>query len=83
MEHVAMADCLFLDEDLISRRLVCDVCDIVYVKSIATAYDGLCGLFAEGGEVVHLVAPRGREAELDLLVSDLTEELSRGSIAND
>jgi len=62
-------------DDLITRDISCDLSDIVYVKSIASAYDGLCCLFAERGGTVSLVAPKGREAELDLLVDDLRFEL--------
>jgi hypothetical protein len=64
-----------ITDDLIARKLECELSDVVYVKSIASAYDGLCCLFSDGGGGVQLVAPRGREAELDLLVNDLVEEL--------
>jgi hypothetical protein len=62
-------------DDLIARKLDCELSDVVYVKSIASAYDGLCCLFADGCDGIQLVAPKGREAELDLLVNDLVEEL--------
>jgi hypothetical protein len=62
---------------------MCDAAQIVYIKSIAAAYDGLCCLFSTGGQKVALVAPRGREAELDLLVDDLAEELKLRRIAQD
>lgn len=63
-------------EELIMRRLVCSRADVVYVKSIVTAYDGLCDMFSNGGYDIRLVAPRGREAELDLLVEDLELEFA-------
>jgi hypothetical protein len=63
-----------ITDDLVVRDLDCKLRDVVYVKSIAAAYDGLCCLFSEGGGAVQLVAPRGREAELDLLVNDLERE---------
>jgi hypothetical protein len=66
----------FIDEGLFSISIECDVSNVVYVKSIATAYDGLCCLFSDGGSKVHLVAPKGREAEVELLVNDLVEELA-------
>ena len=69
-----MLTSMFIDEELIVRSLDCKVSDEVYVKSIATAYDGLCCLLSHGGGRVLLVAPKGREAEVDLLVSDLVEE---------
>jgi hypothetical protein len=64
-------------DGLITRTIECRSADVVYVKSIATAYEGLCCLFCERGGVVRLVAPSGREAELDLLVRDLEEEFAR------
>ena len=67
--------------DLVVRDLDCDRADVVYVKSIANAYDGLCCLFAEKGGKVRLVSPKGREAELDLLVNDLLEELAARTTA--
>jgi hypothetical protein len=62
-------------DDLIVREFECELRDVVYVKSIANAYDGLCCLFSEKGGKIRLVAPKGREAELDLLVNDLRDEL--------
>lgn len=63
-------------DDLVVRDFECDPADVVYVKSISNAYDGLCCLFAEKGGKVQLVSPKGREAELDQLVNDLHEELA-------
>jgi hypothetical protein len=63
-----------IDSDMIAREICCAEPDVVYVKSIATAYDGLCCLFSEGGGQIVLAAPRGREAELDRLVDDIVEE---------
>lgn len=65
-----------LEDGLVVRSFNCACADVVYVKSIVTAYDGLCALFSDGGGSIKLVAPRGREAELDLLVDDLRQELS-------
>jgi hypothetical protein len=49
--------------------------DVVFVKGLLEASEGLAGLFAErGGELV-LVAPLGRGAELDELLADLEREL--------
>lgn len=68
-------DCLESDDDLVVRTIVCARAEIVYVKSIVSAYEGLCALFSNRGENIKLVAPRGREAELDQLVKDLVNEL--------
>lgn len=49
--------------------------DVVFVKGLVEASDGLASVFAErGGELV-LAAPLGREAELDELLADLEAEL--------
>jgi hypothetical protein len=49
--------------------------EVVFVKGLVEASDGLCAVFAErGGELV-LAAPEGRGAELDELLADLTAEI--------
>ncbi len=49
--------------------------EVVFVKGLVEASDGLCAVFAErGGELV-LAAPHGRAAELDELLADLEVEL--------
>jgi hypothetical protein len=70
-----IADGLVSDE-LVTRYLDCEAGDVVYVKSVATAYDGLCCMFSVRRSGIWLAAPRGREAELDLLVNDLMEEFA-------
>jgi len=71
-----MPDPRLLDEALIVRRLRLAQSEIVYVKSIVQASEGLCGLLAERSDsLITLVAPRDREAELDRLVDDLVSEV--------
>lgn len=49
--------------------------DVVFVKGIFEASEGLGGLFAErGGELVIFAHP-SREAELDELLDDLAREI--------
>jgi hypothetical protein len=49
--------------------------EVVFVKGLVEASDGLCAVFAErGGELV-LAAPVGRGPELDELLADLEVEL--------
>lgn len=69
-----MAEIPLVDDDMITREVTCADVDVVYVKSVAMGYDGLCCLFSSGGGTIVLAAPRGREAELDRLVEDLREE---------
>jgi hypothetical protein len=49
--------------------------DVVFVKGIVEASDGLAGVFAERGGELLLATPREREAELTELLADLTAEL--------
>lgn len=69
-----MPEIPLVDGDMITREMTCANADVVYVKSVAMGYDGLCCLFSSGGGTIVLAAPRGREAELDRLVDDLREE---------
>jgi hypothetical protein len=52
--------------------------DVVFVKGIVEASDGLAGVFAERGGELLLAAPHGREAELGELLGDLEAELHAG-----
>jgi hypothetical protein len=49
--------------------------DVVFVKGLVEASDGLASVFAERGGDLVLAAPLGREAELDELLADLQVEL--------
>jgi hypothetical protein len=60
---------------LVARRVRVRASDVVYVKGIFEASEGLGALFAEhGGDLVIAVHP-SREAELDELLADLTKEI--------
>jgi len=64
--------------DLHSRRRVLTVVrdkDVVFVKGIFEASEGLGALFAERGGELTISAPRSRERELDELLADLQNEL--------
>jgi hypothetical protein len=60
---------------LIGRRLVVRAQDVVFVKGVVEAHDGLAHVFAEHGGDLTIAAAAGREAELDELVQDLAREL--------
>jgi hypothetical protein len=64
-----------LDDGLIVRRLSVKNEDVVYVKGIFEASEGLCAMFAEGGGDLTIVAPESRSLELDVLLRDLALEL--------
>ncbi|MBX3182178.1 MAG: DUF4911 domain-containing protein [Polyangiaceae bacterium] len=57
------------------RRLRIAARDVVYLKGILEASEGLAQLFAERGGEVTLVVHPSREAELDELLGELREEL--------
>jgi hypothetical protein len=60
---------------MICRRLVVRAKDVVFVKGVIEAHDGLAHVFAESGGDLTIAAAMGRDAELDELVRDLAEEL--------
>ena len=64
-----------VDGDLVLYRLLVRSADVVFVKGIFEASDGLCCMFAEKGGDLLIAAPRGREQELVELLNDLTSEL--------
>jgi hypothetical protein len=64
---------------MISRRLVVRAQDVVFVKGIVEAHDGLAHVFAESGGDLVIASVKGREEELSALVDDLAREL--GGIA--
>ena len=57
------------------RRVSVPPPDVVFVKGLIEASEGLAGVFAEQGGELLLAAPPEREAELCELLADLEEEL--------
>lgn len=64
-----------IDHDLISRKVLVRDRDVVFVKGIFEASEGLGALFAERGGELIISAPLSRERELDELLADLQHEL--------
>jgi hypothetical protein len=72
-----------LGDELVSRRVHLRSADVVFVKGILEASEGLGALFAEpragapGADrsAVVLAAPRSRAAELERTIEDLRVEL--------
>jgi hypothetical protein len=62
------------DGELIERRVSVRASDVVLVKGICEASEGLCAMFAERGGDLVLQAPRSRLRELDELISDLARD---------
>jgi hypothetical protein len=65
-----------LDDDLVARRVSVLARDVVFVRGLFEASEGLGALFAESGGELILACPRSRVAELDELLADLVTELS-------
>jgi hypothetical protein len=64
-----------VDRDLVCRRVVVRDKDVVFVKGIFEASEGLGALFAEKGGELIISAPLSRARELDELLMDLQVEL--------
>jgi len=60
---------------LVTRGLRVVARDIVFVKGLIEALEGIAIVFAERGGDLVLAAPESREKELDLLVDDLCREV--------
>ncbi len=60
---------------MVTRRIVVRTKDVVFLKGIVEASEGLAQVFAERGGELTLASPEGRAAELDALIDDLCREL--------
>jgi hypothetical protein len=67
-----------VSEGMTARWVRVRPCDVVFVKGLVEASEGLAGVFAETGGDLLLAAPREREAELQELLADLLAELDAG-----
>jgi Domain of unknown function (DUF4911) len=65
-----------LDPAFMTRRLRVRNEDVVFVKGIFEASEGLCAMFAERGGELTLLAPISRAQELDAVLNDLAVELN-------
>lgn len=70
-----------LDDAWIVRRLRVKNQDVVFVKGIFEASEGLCAMYAERGGDLTIVAPASRSCELDVVLRDLVHEL--GGVLDD
>jgi hypothetical protein len=64
-----------IDEALVVRKMWTKNADVVFVKGIFEASEGLCAMFAERGGELTIVAPHSRARELDAVLSELAREL--------
>ena len=65
-----------LGQGLHTRRLRLSGDDLVWLRSLLEAYDGLGFVVGEGGGVVHVVTTTAQAATLDELLNDLQTEAS-------
>jgi len=69
----SVAPCI--GEGMVTRAIVIAAEDVVFLKGIVEAHDGVAQVFGErGGELV-LAAPAARAGELDAILADLCVEL--------
>jgi hypothetical protein len=61
----------FVSDEIVQRKIRVRAIDVVVVKGICEASEGLCAMFAERGGDLVLAAPRSRAKDLDELVRDL------------
>jgi hypothetical protein len=62
-------------EGMVVRRVVVRARDVVFLKGVVEASEGLAAVFAERGGDLAVVAPVDRALELDALLDDLAREL--------
>ena len=66
---------------MVTRKILIRASEVVFLKGIVEASEGLAQVFAERGGDLTLASPADRACELDELVSDLCREL--GAMVND
>lgn len=70
-----MSSSPFIDDTMVVRRVSVPARDVVFLRSVIEASDGVAMLFAEHGGELCIAAPLSRQAELDRLLADLKLEL--------
>jgi hypothetical protein len=60
--------------ELVVRRMRVDPREVVFVKGVIEASEGLACVFAESGGDLTIACPAGRSLELDRLMEDLARE---------
>jgi len=70
-----MAGCPLIGLGLVARKLSIPRADVVFLKAVLEASEGLGAVFADKGGDLFVAAPTSRAAELDQLLADLAVEL--------
>jgi hypothetical protein len=64
-----------LGRGMLVRQVSVAAPDVVFVKGILEASEGIAGVFSERGGELSIVAPPGREEELGELLADLARDV--------
>ena len=64
----------FVSDEIVLRKIRVRAIDVVLVKGICEASEGLCAMFAERGGDLVLAAPCSRSRDLDELVADFVAD---------
>lgn len=62
-------------EGMVSVRVRVRTKDVVFVKGVLDAHDGLCQVFAEQGGDLTIAGPEARKDELDAVLVDMLAEV--------
>ena len=79
MASKSVAPCI--GPGMVTRKILIRASEVVFLKGIVEASEGLAQVFAERGGDLTLASPADRARELDELVRDLCHEL--GAMEND
>lgn len=66
----------FIDPTHVTRRVVVSADEVVYVRSILEASNGVAAVYSESGGDLTFVTSACRLAELETVLSDLQRELA-------
>ena len=72
---MGMSAASLIGDELCTRQVTVRAQDVVYVKGIFEASEGLGALFAESGGELIIAVHASRLSELEQLLCDLTEEI--------
>jgi hypothetical protein len=73
----------FVGPGMVTRELVVRACDVVFVKGIVEASEGIAQVFAEHGGDLTLASPADRAVELDALVAELAHAVGGHTSASE
>ena len=65
-----------IGDQMIARRVLMHARDVVFLKGIIDAHEGLAQVFAEKGGELTIAAPAGQIADLDGLLTALQGEIA-------